>query len=482
MSQNARTFQDLASRWLSESAGSVTSKTIDQYQWLLDNYICPRIGEKDVAEITEEDVRALVEEKRMQGLSEASVYPISKLVNRILSFASSEGLCAAPEWVIVRGKPERESPTIILTPEQEQRLLAYLTGNPTPKNLGIYLILTAGLNVGELLALTWADVSFPLKRIRILMERETKPETRKKFRDIPINERQRIYMKKLASLPTVFVANGKPKPASRYALRDNFFQVLHELNLPEMSFIDLRRTYAVHALENGMSYERLSRALGQENSVVFHSVFRKLVSPETRKRLDDELLATRKPRQAPEHIDNIGPDLSPEVVALRQKVEAKKKQLNETLAALDGDLEIVHTLRRSNLAGLGRPREGLYQFIEKVLGDDRDGKMLVEYLRCNMRVADMPSQKDFTVQTIRTRVHRGFAKLNARLDEIYAVEGYDILDMFHQLTARIQEVAPPEPKRPGRKLKPTIGNEFRTAMEALDRIKTEGHEDETASL
>ena len=118
----------------------------------------------------------------------------------------------------------------------------------------------------------------------------------------------------------------------------------------------------------------------------------------------------------------------------------------------------------------GTRKEGLYQFIEKVLGDDRDGKMLVEYLRCNMRVADMPSQKVCTVQTIRSRVARGFAKLMERLDAIYAVEGIDILDMFHKLTARIQEIAPPEPVRPGRKHNPTVGNEFKKAMAALDRI------------
>ena len=99
-----------------------------------------------------------------------------------------------------------------------------------------------------------------------------------------------------------------------------------------------------------------------------------------------------------------------------------------------------------------------------------------------MRVADMPSQKDVTVQTIRSRIYRGFAKLNARLEEIYAVEGYDVLDMFHKLTARILEVAPPEPKRPGRKLKPTVATEFKKAMEALDRIGTKEENDETASL
>ena len=111
----------------------------------------------------------------------------------------------------------------------------------------------------------------------------------------------------------------------------------------------------------------------------------------------------------------------------------------------------------------------------------QDGKMLVEYLRCNMRVAAMPSQKDVCVQTIRARVARGFAKLTERLDAIYAVEGYDILDMFHKLIARIQEVALPEPQKPGRKPKPTLENEYKQAMAALERMKSLEKNDETAS-
>ena len=45
----------------------------------------------------------------------------------------------------------------------------------------------------------------------------------------------------------------------------------------------------------------------------------------------------------------------------------------------------------------------------------------MEYLRCNMRVADMPSRREVTVQTIRARVARGFEKLGVRLEEIYAL-------------------------------------------------------------
>lgn len=199
-------------------------------------------------------------------------------MRRILSFASAEGLCEAPGWDISLGTPEKMSPTVILTPEQERRLVAWLTGNPTPKNLGIFLVLTAGIGVGELLALTWADVSFTLRRIRVVMEKESRPETRKSFRDISLDERQLIYLKKLSSLPSVYVASGKPRPVSRFALRGSFLQALRELDLPEMSLSDLRRTFAVRCLENGMGYEELSKVLGRKNDRNFRADFEVLVS------------------------------------------------------------------------------------------------------------------------------------------------------------------------------------------------------------
>ncbi len=476
----SHTFPKVAERWLASSAGTMSPKTIDYYRWMLENYVYPRMGESLV--ISELDVRNLLDKMRSEGFSEGTMYPIPKLIWRILSYASAEGLCKAPNWVIETGTPKKIKVDVVLTFDQEKKVISYLIENPGPKHLALYLMLTTGMSTGEVMSLTWADVSLYQKRIRVPMEDDVDSSGKDKHRLIPINEQQRIYLKKMQSAPSVYLATGKKKKVWAGALNPILKRMTRELHLPAMTPLDLRRTFAVHCLENGMSYEQLAKKLGLKNDRNFRASYRELVSPETRERLEEELLAARKPRQAPEHTNCIGPDLSPEVVALRQKVEAKKQQLNETLASLEGDLEIVHTLRRSNLAGLGRPREGLYQFIEKVLGDDRDGKMLVEYLRCNMRVADMPSQKDVCVQTIRSRVARGFAKLIKRLDAIYEVEGYDVLGMFHSLTARIQELAPPPPKRPGRKQKPTLENEYKQAMEALARIHIkDGNNTETAS-
>ena len=318
--------------------------------------------------------------------------------------------------------------------------------------------------------MTWDEMSPNKKQIQVLMEEETTPDTRNKYRIVPINERQRIYLKQLQADPGIYVASGKDKPILGCNLSPALSEITQKLGLPGLVPSDLRRTFAVHSLENGMGYETLSEVLGQKNSPTFRSLFRGLVSGETRERLDAEVLASRKEYIPPKF--HRSPEKDPELRLLEERVEARKKQLKDTLAHLEGDLEIINSLRDRDLVAQGKAREGFSAFVEKVLGDDRDGKAVVEYLRCNMRVADMPSLNEIGIPALRTRIARGFAKLESRLDEIYAVEGYDVQSYFHQLTARIAELDPaPEANKRGRPRKPTLENEFKVAMKALERVK-----------
>ena len=155
---------------------------------------------------------------------------------------------------------------------------------------------------------------------------------------------------------------------------------------------------------------------------------------------------------------------------IRASETEENEELRSELESLEGDLAIIRSLRNSDCVQ-GANRQGLYSFIEKVLGDDKDGRYLVEYLRCNMRVADMPLLKVTTVQAIRRRVTHGFEKLSARLDEIYAVEGWEAVPSLQKICGRIGEIAPPAPRRTGPNPKPSLQNQVKSALEALDRLQ-----------
>lgn len=460
------TLPELTALWLQDSLGVFTQETLDNYHALLENHVFPFFGNK--VEITEKEAKAFITAKDAQGLSQTTVNRLFNLLLRILDYGASAGLCPAPNWDINLATAQPKHETVILSFEEENRLLRYLTDKPDCKHLGLFLALTLGLTTGEIQDLKWKDVSFNLNRIRVLTENGHLLNKRKKKRDIPFGEREKIYLRKLASQPDFFVTSGGAKPGSTQVLRARLLKAAGELILPPLTINDLRRTYGVHRLEKGMSLEELACKTGVDYNKFFRSTYFPLVTPETRARLEKETLEARKTRQAPEHLN--WPEKDAELTALEAKYAARKAELKEMVDNLEGDLAIIQMLRKNDCTP-GANREGLYQLIEKVMAGDRDGEFLIQYLRCNMRVEDMPLRQGTTVQLVRRHVTKGFEKLTARIDQLNTIEGHDILEMFQTLCQKVIDTAPKAAPKRGLKPKPGLKTQYDQAMEALGRIE-----------
>ena len=468
---NSPTFTSLARLWLDECRGLIFPETIELYKYLIDTQIVPYFG--DVTEIPEERVKQFVEEKKAAGVADSTLGTLLRVLRRVLEYGAALRECPLPGWDISLGATQKKRETVILTPSEEQQLIAYLIEHPSPKHLCIFLILTSGISVGESLELQWKDVSVKNKKMTVRTMRGPLVNRKRSVRTLALDERQLLYLRKMMSQPENYLCSGNPEPIARTGLQNRWRYVVREQLLPPMSLTCLRHTYAVHAIEAGMDYVTLSQQLGVENAYTFREFYRELVSEEEKERLECERFESRKVRQNPTMEYHHGPETDPEVAALRRKVEEQKKVLNDTLDNLSFDLDIINTLRNSDCVQ-GQAREGLYRFVEKVLGpDDKDGQVLVEYMRYNMRVATMPLRVNnvTTVQAIRRRVAHGFEKLCRRIDEINAVEGWDMLGLFRELCEKIEEVAPPAPKRTGPKPKPSVENEYKKALASLERIK-----------
>lgn len=463
---DAVTLTDLSRRWLQECQGLIFRETTDTYSYLYETLILPYFGEK--TEISVQEVKAFLQTKKEEGLADSTLGTLYRILRRTLEYGASLRLCPPPNWNLNLGTPQNKRNLVILTLPEERQLCAYLIENPSPKHLCMFLILTGGISVGESLALQWKDISIANKTMTVRSQRGPLVKRKERIRKLPLGERQLIYLRKMAGLPEHYLCSGTPLPISRANLESRWRYVLQVQLLPQMSLTCLRHTYAVHALEADTDYTSLSKQLGLENGATFRKFYRELSGsasqdpPQQKQRPKREAQAASRAREA-----------ARELTDLRHELEAKKKALQEELDNLEGDLDIIRTLR--NADGVqGQAREGLYRFVEKVLGpDDKDGQYLVEYLRCNMRVASMPLRvhQKATVQAIRRRVAHGFGKLCRRIDEINAAEGWDMLSLFRELCRQIAETAPPAPKRTGPKGKPSVKKELRDATEALERIR-----------
>ena len=431
----------LALRWEKENGELFSKETLALYDHFIVTQIDPYFEGK--TEVSEQEVRDFMAQKAEEGFSEFAIYRMQRILARVLEYGAAIGECPAPRWNLALGVPKARKGATILSIEEQARLERFLIDNPGPKHLCLFLMLTTGIGVGEVMDLKWEDIQFRSNKIRVRTERGMVSKRKPQYRYVPIGERQKIYLRKMESLPTLYLWTGKPEQMAPAGLRGRLMSVLDELLLPPIRLSDLRHTYAVRALEAGTTYKQLTKELGLVDSRDVRRYYEGLLSPEVRAAREKEYAADFLPRVWPKHTEHLGPDQYPEAVEIRKKIEAKKKELQYVLDNLEFDLDIINTLRNSDCVQ-GKAREGLYQFVEKVLGpDDKDGQYLVEYMRYNMRVATMPLRVNHvaTVQAIRRRVSHGFAKLCKRLEEINAVEALERLRAENEeLKARVKEL------------------------------------------
>ena len=464
---------NLVLRWEKENGDLFSKETLDLYDRFFEVHIVPYFEGK--TDIGKQEVLDFMEKKKEEGFSELTIYKMRRILARVLEYGAALGECPAPDWNLELGIPEPRKGATILTTEDQARLERFLIDNPGPKHLCLFLMLTTGIGPGEVMDLKWEDVALAKSKIRVRTERGIVSKRKAKYRHVPIDERQKIYLRKMASLPSIYLWTGKPKQMAPSGLRGRLMKVLDELIIPPIRLSDLRHTYGVRRLESGATYKELTKELGLMDTRDVRRYYEGFLTPEVRAAREKEYTDAFLPKKWPEHTSHLGPDLYPEVVEVRKKIEAKKKELQYVLDNLEFDLDIINTLRNSDCVQ-GKARDGLYKFVEKVLGpDDKDGQYLVEYMRYNMRVATMPLRVNnvTTVQAIRSRVSHGFAKLCKRLDDINAVEGWDMLGTYRELCQKIVEMAPAAPKRTGPKGNPSVQKDYKNAVEALERMRAE---------
>lgn len=271
----SQTLSNIASQWIHESAPLFSEETLQIYRSFFELHFVPWFGDRSA--ISGKEVREFIAAKRAEGMSDSSLYNMQRVLARVLDYGAAIGECPAPDWAPETTSPKPRKGATILPIEDQKRLERYLTDNPYPKNLALFLMLTAGMSVGEVTELKWEDVSIRTSTIRV------------RDRQVHIDERQKIYLRKMESLPAVYLWTGKTTQLFPSGLRDRLQRITEELQLPRLRVSDLMRTYAVRCLEGGMSYSELAERLGMADPRDARRYYSALLPPEIRAAREKEI-------------------------------------------------------------------------------------------------------------------------------------------------------------------------------------------------
>jgi len=268
-----------------------TQKGYEQWIYL---HTIPALGRIPLNKLTQADCQKFLNELKANGrkihrdtkgpgLSGKSVRSCYQVLCTALKRACKDGLIKNNPILGCKLPPINSQEMKILSKEEVQRFLIQA------KEEGMYelflLELTTGLRRGEILALTWDDLTFETGELHINKQiisangklSVSEPKTNAAFRTIilpPVMvELLRKYKKGVFS-PLMFPSRIKPdQPIDPGHVRKRLQQMLKRSGCKKIRFHDLRHTFATMSLEHGMDVKTLSTLIGHVSSTTTLNIY-----------------------------------------------------------------------------------------------------------------------------------------------------------------------------------------------------------------
>lgn len=299
--------------WMEEyQKGDARPSTCEAKVYILKNHIYPCIGDIPLDELTSEKVGEFLEDRRLYGnhRKNSKIYPrlgpcamrnIHRLLQQSLDQAMQNGVIDEnPARAFKYQKPKN----VTLDPMTKDEAEQYLKAAEELGYIAMFdLALNSGISQGELIALKWSDLNVDTRMLTIHEGRtyscRNLIEYEGKIREIPLLPRTVLLLcrehDRHPSSPYMFIHPGTLNPLSPNMVRARHKQIIQHAELPHIRFEDLRHTFAVLALEQGMKVDQLSKILGHSRPITTRNHYEEFIpykpalNSDTRKR-DKEVI------------------------------------------------------------------------------------------------------------------------------------------------------------------------------------------------
>ena len=284
MADERTTFATFMDTWLAAVRPSLRPGTWQRYEQYARLHSVPMLGHRPLSKIGPADLQLLYADRLAAGSSPTSVRHLHRFLHRVFDQAVRWGATSRNPVTLVDPPRVVRHEFRALTAAEARCLVTGLQGD---RLAALYVLaLTTGMRQGELLALRWADLDLPARRLAIRgsLHRDPgggwtirEPKTDHSRRQVVLSpmaataiqrhrlrqNAERLDAGNLWEDNDLVFANHVGRPlSSQNLLQRHFHPLLERLSLPKIRFHDLRHTAATLLLSEGVHPKIVSEMLG----------------------------------------------------------------------------------------------------------------------------------------------------------------------------------------------------------------------------
>lgn len=307
------TFEAIAADFLETKKHNVRDTTLEQYRQHIECHLNPALGEIKVNRVKYPEINAYMlgklealqvwqdtpKDKRTgkKAISRSTIRKTIVTLGSVLKHAARSKYCEYNPSVDLPEVPQEEvrrEEKRVRYFDHEQAVKLIAAADKKNQKIGtlIFVAIFTGLRQGELLGLEWPDVDLDQSVIHVRRSfnhnkvRDTKSEASYRTVDLGKEAVRRLREWKIACPPTernlVFPSNVGNHINARNLYNRVYKPLLEKAELPDLTFHELRHTYATLMLDNGVDAKRLQAQMGHTTIDLIYKTYGHLIEDRDR--------------------------------------------------------------------------------------------------------------------------------------------------------------------------------------------------------
>ena len=269
--------------WLKSCRGRLKASTCERYASAVEKHIKPKLGSCYPQAVNDELVSDFSSILLSEGLAPKTVKDILIVLRLALKFTSKQLRYGLKEVEILYPK-EQKTEARVLSLEEQNRLVSYLSEDIDCCKFGVLLALLTGLRIGELCALKWENISLDDKTIKVTATMQRlksesgaaktevvigSPKSDLSSRVIPLSDTaQRLCKYMEIKDRSAYILTGAGNFIEPRTLQYRLKKYTKDCGLEGVHFHTLRHTFATRCVEVGFEIKSLSEILGHSTTAI----------------------------------------------------------------------------------------------------------------------------------------------------------------------------------------------------------------------